>query len=403
MDSVKEAISSVHNLFILVIIGVVLTAIVQSSSVMMSVSIAMLFAGLIDLQQGIYIAIGTNIGSTVVALLASSSVNRDAKRIAMVHLLFNVFGVIIFLVAGFILRMFDVTYAGIMEGIFGSGISHQAIGLAVFDVIFNVVVVIIMLPLTAKLLALSDRIVPKSAAAESTGPRLFFVNDYMLNTPGVAVGEVKNEIVKMLGIAMDNVRRACRIVTTLDMTEVDELNRNEKQLNYTNKKLTQYITKLSNKDLSEKDRMYLSTAYHSITDIERIGDYAENIVEYADKMISNNDSFSEAANASIDDMLCSLEELYRRTLDAYQKKDRELVKYAHETEQEIDAKAEKMGIDHVARLADGTCSPAVASEFLMLSSDLERVGDHLYNVAKSVKGITKKPVADRQPAAEASS
>lgn len=222
MDSVKEAISSVHNLFILVIIGVVLTAIVQSSSVMMSVSIAMLFAGLIDLQQGIYIAIGTNIGSTVVALLASSSVNRDAKRIAIAHLLFNVFGVIIFLVAGFILRMFDVTYAGIMEGIFGSGISHQAIGLATFDVIFNVVVVIIMLPLTAKLLALTDRIVPQSHTAESSGPRLFFVNDNMLNAPGLAVGEVKNEIVKMLGIAMDNVRRACHIITTLDMTGREE-------------------------------------------------------------------------------------------------------------------------------------------------------------------------------------
>lgn len=98
-----------------------------------------------------------------------------------------------------------------------------------------------------------------------------------------------------------------------------------------------------------------------------MGDYAENIVEYAQKMINGNESFSEAANASIDDILCSIEELYRRVLEAYRKNDRELMKYAHEAEQVVDAKAEQMSADHLARLADGTCSSAVAPEFLMLS------------------------------------
>lgn len=122
MDSVKNVISNMHNLLLLIGIGIALTAIVQSSSVMMSVSIAMLFSGLIDMQQGIYIAIGTNIGSCIVALLASTSVNRDAKRIAVLHLLFNVFGVIIFVIAGLVLGVFGITYADIMEGIFGTGI-----------------------------------------------------------------------------------------------------------------------------------------------------------------------------------------------------------------------------------------------------------------------------------------
>lgn len=122
-------------------------------------------------------------------------------------------------------------------------------GIAVFDLIFNVAMTIIMLPLTSRLLALTDRIVPKGAAAEAVGPRLFFVNDQMLKTPVLAIGEVKNEIVKMLEIAMSNVKDACHTIVTLDLAGKEEFDANEKQLNFTNKKLTSYITKLSAGDL----------------------------------------------------------------------------------------------------------------------------------------------------------
>ena len=387
-QSVMDFLSSVDNIVILVLLGAALTAIVQSSSVMTSVIIVMLAGSMITLDQGIYMTLGSNIGSCVVAIMAGFTSGINAKRTALIHLLFNVIGVVIFVIAGFAMGvLFDTSFGDIFGRLFAS----DEIDLAMFHTVFNIITVIIMIPFTAALIRLVMRIIPDREVPpeEADAPRLYYVDDHMLKTPAIAVMEVKNEIVNMADIAMSNVTRACSIVTTLDFSEAEAFKKCEKQLNYTNKQLTRFLTKLSNAELGAKDNAYISTAFRTITDIERVGDYAENIVGYAEKLQAIGEGFSPAAQQEIEHARATIEILYLKVMETYKSNDRELLKQAHDIEQSIDALTEEMAEAHIRRLSDGTCTVSVGAEFLALTSDLERVADHFYNVGKTVKEVAK--------------
>ncbi|MBE6526240.1 MAG: Na/Pi cotransporter family protein [Thermoplasmata archaeon] len=387
-QSVMDFLSSVDNIVILVLLGAALTAIVQSSSVMTSVIIVMLAGSMITLDQGIYMTLGSNIGSCVVAIMAGFTSGINAKRTALIHLLFNVIGVVIFVIAGFAMGvLFDTSFGDIFGRLFAS----DEIDLAMFHTVFNIITVIIMIPFTAALIRLVMRIIPdrEMPPEEADAPRLYYVDDHMLKTPAIAVMEVKNEIVNMADIAMSNVTRACSIVTTLDFSEAEAFKKCEKQLNYTNKQLTRFLTKLSNAELGAKDNAYISTAFRTITDIERVGDYAENIVGYAEKLQAIGEGFSPAAQQEIEHARATIESLYLKVMETYKSNDRELLKQAHDIEQSIDALTEEMAEAHIRRLSDGTCTVSVGAEFLALTSDLERVADHFYNVGKTVKEVAK--------------
>ena len=227
LPEVVDFLSSIDNIIILLIIGILLTALVQSSSVVTTLAITMVVTGLIDLNQGIYLTMGSNIGSCVVAILAGFSGGLNAKRTAVIHLLFNVFGVLIFVIAGFILGFFDISYAGIFESLFPDVPSTQ---LARFHTVFNVITVIIMLPLTNRLVNTVIKIVPEKESDKETGefvPRLHYLNNYMLRTPPMAVQQVMNEVLNMSQIAMENYRIACHMIRTMDFEEMDKFCNNE--------------------------------------------------------------------------------------------------------------------------------------------------------------------------------
>ena len=227
LPEVVDFLSSIDNIIILLIIGILLTALVQSSSVVTTLAITMVVTGLIDLNQGIYLTMGSNIGSCVVAILAGFSGGLNAKRTAVIHLLFNVFGVLIFVIAGFILGFFDISYAGIFESLFPDVPSTQ---LAMFHTVFNVITVIIMLPLTNRLVNTVTKIVPEKESDKETGefvPRLHYLNNYMLRTPPMAVQQVMNEVLNMSQIAMENYRIACHMIRTMDFEEMDKFCNNE--------------------------------------------------------------------------------------------------------------------------------------------------------------------------------
>ena len=393
MEEVKEFLSGIHNLILLVIIGAILTAIVQSSSVVTSIVITMLFTSLIDLQQGIYLTMGSNIGSCVVAIMAGFSSGTNAKRTAMIHLLFNVIGVIIFVTAGFVMDIASsgtVTYASL----FSAAFPVPETQLAMFHTIFNVVTVIIMLPLTDRLIRLVTKIIPdkKMPPEKADAPRMFYVDDHMLKTPAIAVGEVKNEILNMGSIAMGNFNRSCNMILTGDLSEKEDFARVEKQINYTNKQLTRFLAKLTKCDLNSKDVAYISTAFRTVNDLERIGDYAENIVGYAEKLNSVGGSFSPGARSEVEDTCKRINSLYDKAIEAYTKCSRDVMKEAHAIEQEIDVVTSVMAENHIQRLNDGVCTAEVGAEYLALASDMERIADHIYNVAKAVKELDKPKV-----------
>lgn len=389
LDGVKTFLAAISNPILLVLIGAIFTAIIQSSSVMTSIALTMVVTGLINLEQGIFLTMGSNIGSCVVAILAGLASGKNAKRTALIHLLFNCSGVIIFLFVGWILNLVSggsFNFGVMFERMFPAAPQTQ---LAMFHTFFNVITVLIILPLNDFLVSLVCKAIPDSKEVETVGGfRLKYVDDNMLRTPPLAVAQTKREIIRMADLAMENFDRAINIITTLDFKEYDEFNQTEEELNFINRALVDFVVKLSNKTaLSEHDHIYLSTTFRSIRDLERVGDYAENIVEYARDLSETGSSFSPDARNEIYRLKKMIEDLFSNVMGAYTDEDMGKMAQANVIEEQIDDFTKMMEDNHVARMNAGVCTPSVGVHYLELSSDTERIADHLINVAKSIRSL----------------
>ena len=385
LDGVKTFLAGISNPLLLVLLGAVFTAIIQSSSVMTSIALAMVVTGLIGIDQGIYLTMGSNIGSCVVAVIAGVTSGTNAKRTALIHLLFNCAGVALFMLAAWGLGWFDISYGSLFERLFPSAPQVQ---LAMFHTFFNTVTVAIMLPLTGMLVALVMRLIPDRPLAENTEFTLRYVDDNMLRTPPVAVSQVKREILRMADIALENIDRSLAMATQLDFSSKNLFERDERQLNFINQELIAFVVRLSGKSgLGEKDRTYLSGTYRNIRDLERIGDYAENIVEYAVALSESSQQFSDDAKYEISQLKELLHRLYEKALTAYRDEDLSALEKANEIEEEIDDYTRRMEEGHIARMEKGICTPSVGAQYLELSSNAERMADHMINLAKSIRSL----------------
>jgi len=385
LDSVKTFLAGIRNPLLLVLLGAVFTAIIQSSSVMTSIALAMVVTGLIGIDQGIYLTMGSNIGSCVVAVIAGVTSGTNAKRTALIHLLFNCSGVLIFLLAAWGLGWFNLSYGGLFERIFPSAPQVQ---LAMFHTFFNTVTVAIMLPLTGMLVALVQRMIPERPAASQAEFSLQFVDENMLRTPPIAVSQVKREILRMASIALDNVDRSIEMATRLDFARQSLFARKEEELNFINRELVGFIVRLSGRSgLGEKDRTYLSGTYRNIRDLERIGDYAENIVEYATILADSHQQFSDDAKYEISQLKTLLHQLYDYAIEAYRNESLDALEKANVVEEEIDDYTKRMEEGHISRMEKGICTPSVGAQYLELSSNAERIADHMINLAKSIRSL----------------
>ncbi len=391
LDSVKHFLASISNPVLLVLIGAILTAVIQSSSVMTSLAITMVFTGLITLDQGIYLTLGSNIGSCVVAIIAGIGSGTNAKRTALIHLIFNIAGVVVFMLVGLILREASkgsITFGSLFAKMFPNALNTQ---MAMFHTIFNVITVILILPLTNLLVKLVTKIIPeKKKKEDKDASHLYYIDEHLLTTPPIAVQQTKNEIVNMAEIAMRNFTLSCDIVCSMDFKNIEKFRNNENQLNFLNKELVRFIIKLSKLEMSDKDRMYLSSALHTITDLERVGDYAENIVEYAEKMSSADEQFSDDAVEEIHEMQQLIDELYQKVMKAYVNGDMASLKEANAIEERIDEFTEQMQDGHIRRMDKGICTSDIGAQYMSLASNAERVADHFINVAKTIKDYSVK-------------
>lgn len=396
LDTVKNFLASISNPLLLVLIGTILTAIIQSSSVMTSIAITMVFTGLINLDQGIYLTMGSNIGSCVVAIIAGLTSSTNAKRTALLHLLFNVSGVVIFMLVAMMMREISkavnptkiITF-GYLFGKMFPGVPQTQ--LAMFHTIFNVITVIIMLPLTNLSVKLVCKILPdKKKKDEQPAEHFYYIDEHMLSTPPIAVQQTKNEIVNMAEIALHNYDLACDVICTLDYSQIEKFRQNENELNFLNKEIARFVVKLSKLEMNDADHNYLATTFHTITDLERVGDYAENIIEYADKLKESDQKFSDVAISEVRNLQSRINDLFQKVMKAYVNNDAASLDEANVIEDEIDDITEAMGANHIERLRAGDCTPDVGAQYLSLASNSERVADHFINVGKSINGTTKK-------------
>ena len=386
LEGVKLFLANIGNPLLLVLIGAVFTAIIQSSSVMTSIALAMLVSGLIDLSQGIYITMGSNIGSCIVAIIAGLTSGINAKRTALMHMLFNTAGVIIFLLIALVLSIAsggDLSFGVLFESLTPGAPQVQ---LAMFHTFFNVTTVLVMMPLTEALVNLVVKMIPNSNDEEKEVNKLNFIDNNMLRPPPLAVVQTKREIIEMSKIAMENYDRAMHAITTLDLSEREVFDKTESRLNFINKELVNFVVKLTGeRALSEKDHIYLTTTFRSVRDVERIGDYAVNIMEYADNLIKLRQSFSENARSEITQLNKMVHQLYDKVVKAYSDEDLAALDEANVIEEQIDEYTKMMEDNHIKRMGEGLCNASVGAQYLEMSSNAERIADHLINVAKVIR------------------
>ena len=390
LQEIKDFLASVEHPLMLVLFGAVLTAIVQSSSVVTSIALTMAVTGLISLNQGIYLTMGSNIGSCVVAIIAGLTSGLNAKRTALIHLLFNCFGVCIFLIAAWIMHLVTsgaLNYGIIFERMFPGAPQLQ---LAMFHTIFNCITVCIILPLTNALVNLVVKILPEKPVAideDVNAPHFHFVDEQMLRTPAIAVNQVKLEIENMAAIAIHNFNLAMDIISTVNFDKMDEFNENEKQLNFLNRNLIPYIVQLNNLPISEEDNRYLATAIRTIGDLERVGDYATNLTEYAELLQNFKETFSKDLLFEVEQLREMMGSLYQATMKTYMDHDFDALIEVNRYEDQVDdlvARIEKM---HLQRLMDGVYPASVGQVYQEFASDTERIADHFLNVAKSIRQL----------------
>jgi len=366
------------EIIVLFLLGAVFTGIVQSSSTATAIVISLTASNLITLPMAIFIILGTNVGTCVTALFSSLGTNTNAKRTAIVHLLFNLIGSIVFIIP----LAFTSGYIADFLNSFIANVSWQV---AIFHMVFNLLTTAILLPFIKYLVKLACLIVPEKKGQGGQSDEHETLDKRLLRTPAIAVGQVRKELTYMGKLAFDNYKRALDMLLTGDMSKAKEFAATEKNINDYNSYISSFLVKLSLEDLAETDEKKVSSFYHVASDIERIGDYAENIVEYAMKMNGDKAQFSDHAKQEILEMDGHISRLYECVRSVFADIDLKYIEEVEREESATDEVCEKMQKAHLRRAEESRCTPSAGAIYLQLAINMERIGDHLHNIANSVK------------------
>lgn len=377
----KDADVLSWQIIVLFILGAVLTGLVMSSAAITAIVISLADSGLITLPMAMFIILGTNVGTCVTAIVSSLGANVNARRTAAVHLLFNLIGCIIFIIPLSIPAVSNSLASYLQKAI--PDISWQV---AIFHLTFNILTTLVLIAFVKYLVKLACILVPeKKGASVRADEDAETLDKRLLKTPAIAVGQVRKELTHMGKEAFDNYKRSLDMLLTGDLSGKEQFVATEKNINETNRTITSFLVKLSLEDLSETDENKVSSFYHVASDIERIGDYAENIVEYAEKMAEDKAQFSEHAKEEIREMDRHLTELFSHAENAFADID---LKYLPDVEREEKATDDiciKMQESHLRRMTDRRCTPEAGAIYLQLAINMERIGDHMHNIATSIK------------------
>jgi len=376
----------IKNPFVLLLLGAVLTAIMQSSTTMTAILIVLSTSGLINIDSAIYIVLGMNLGTCATSIIASIGANTNSVRAAMFHLMFNLIGTTIFFA---ILFIKPLRHWLLYSVLFGNDTTKIAYSIAIFHVIFNLTTSALLVPFVSPFVKFVSKIVPeKKPKNEDEQLHLHYLDDRFLPTPSIAVGECKREICYMAERAYKNFSLSMDAILNADLSQKLDFDRREAKIDFLNREIAKYLVKLSAANLSDEDEHVISTYYHAITDIERIGDYAENIMEYTQRLIDDGSRFSPAAIDELRAMHNNITNLYTFSIQAFNTQDLTALMQAEIYEESIDDAKSQLSAAHIERLENKECTVENGTVFLALLNDLERIGDHWYNVAKSIKDYT---------------
>ena len=379
---VVDTLAGLKNPLVAVLVGLVITTVVQSSSVTVSLTLLMAQQGLFtDVNICLFIILGCNIGACTTALLASLAGKKDAKRAAMIHLLFNVIGtVLIFIV--FMVAMDPIAQA------LHSISADDGRFVANAHTIIKIVQVIVLFPFSNLIVKLTYLVVP--GKDQKVGYRdtfqLKFIGDKVLFNPSTAVIDGMKELERMAALANDNLNRAMNALITLDDDDINEVYEMEKNIDFLNHSITSYFIKINTSTLPIEDLQGIGSLFHVANDIERIGDHAENIAGMAKRRKEEGATFSPQAQKELAEMLEMVNQMLTNSLDAILKSpDEKMMKKLSEMENKVDAKEQQLQKNHIERLTLQECTPEAGMIFSDVVSALERVADHALNIASYIR------------------
>ena len=359
------------------LLGFGITAIIQSSSAAMGMLVVLASQGLVPLSSALPILYGQNIGTCVTSLISSIGANKNAKRAAMIHLIFNILGTIIFLI---LLNGIVVKFVVSLDP---GNVARQ---IANVHTIFNIVSTILLLPCNKLIVKLAMRIVPdKEDELEEDESRVIkYIDDRMIQTPPIALASTIKEVARMGEKARDSVDYAMEGILEASSEGIERCFKQEKSINQLQKTILNYLLKLSKAPLSEEDRETVDTLFNTVNDIERIGDHAENLAEIAQSAIDGQVYFSEQGQNEISDMYNKVIASYSYALEAMVTSDVNLACKVIKMEEQVDIMEESCRVNHMIRLNNNLCSIDNGIIYFEILANLERISDHAANIAEKV-------------------
>lgn len=363
-----------------ILTGAVVTAVIQSSSASVGILQTLALNGVVNWQSAVFITLGQNIGTCVTALLSSVGAHKTAKRAAVIHLLFNCIGAVLFGILMLVIFMVRPELAS-------SRIN--SVEISVFHTVFNITNTVILFPFSALLVKLSCILVKEkqeaSGASDVEQEMMRHLDSRILETPSFAIEHVEHEVVRMGETALLNLKIAGEAILRNNQFDTDEVMKNEETINHMEKMLTDYLVKINNLSLNDQQHLLVKNLFYTIGDIERIGDHCQNLAELAADKIRNQIFFSEKAQQELEEMIRTVIASVEHAVRARALHDMSEVRQVVQREEDVDNYEEDLREQHIERLSKNLCSTETGVIFLDVLSNLERVSDHALNIAGYVR------------------
>ena len=374
------------NPFLGILIGIIVTAVLQSSSASVGILQTLALNGVVTTNAAIYITLGQNIGSCVTALISSAGTTRTAKRAACMHILFNIAGALLFGTVGFIL--FSIYPALAAHNI-------TSVEISVFHTFFNITCTLVMFPFANLLVKISGLIVRENEkqddfaeleAKDAVAAEIArHCDSRLLGQPSVAVETAKNEVITMGNLALDNIKYAAEATQKNDQTMVDKVYEIEHKVDLYEKYLTDFLIKVNNLSITQEQHLLVKNLFHAIIDIERVSDHAENIAELAKYKIEHQIIFSEKGTQELNQLWDKVVHCFEEAVKARGTGSRQAIQNVLRIEDEVDDLEEELRNKHIERLSAGLCIPSNGVVFLDILSNLERMSDHANNIVDCIQ------------------
>lgn len=376
-DAFTTLLTNVNNPFLLLFIGIGLTALLQSSSALTTILIAMVTAGL-TIGRGpndiLYVVLGTNIGSCVTALLSGFGASTNGKRASLIHLMFNTFGSMIFFIVLLLWPSFmEDTFLVWFPGAPGTQI-------AMFHTFFNVLFTLLFCPFINVFVFIATKVIPDKKEESHTT----FIDERFLSTPAVALTQVTKEVARMGRLSIETLNESIDAFIAHDMGKTPEIHEKIKLIDKINEKIVAYLVKISTHLGTNKDEEFLAILHNSVNDLYRSVEIADNMTKYTRHLVEDQLVFSQGVFEKITLFKEKINTQYSLIERVLLEKEYSLLAEIDKLEDEMDAMRSKLIKDHIVRLEKGECSLSSSSIFINLVSNLERAGDHLHVIAHSI-------------------